>query len=77
MLNSAARAAIRGYQLLLSPYFGQRCRFWPSCSSYALEAIERHGLIKGGAYSVRRLARCHPFHPGGIDPVPGTSSENR
>ncbi|MBM3396564.1 MAG: membrane protein insertion efficiency factor YidD [Betaproteobacteria bacterium] len=77
MLNSAARAAIKGYQLLLSPYFGQRCRFWPSCSSYALEAIERHGLIKGGAYSVRRLARCHPFHPGGIDPVPGTSSENR
>jgi uncharacterized protein len=77
MLNSAARTAIKGYQLLLSPYIGQRCRFWPTCSAYALEAIEQHGLVKGGAYSFRRLLRCHPFHPGGVDPVPGISSEDR
>ena len=61
---------IRGYQVILSPVLGPACRFYPSCSEYALQAIERHGILKGIYLSVRRLLRCHPFHPGGIDLVP-------
>jgi putative membrane protein insertion efficiency factor len=61
---------IRGYQRLLSPLLGPRCRFYPSCSHYALEAIQRHGLSRGGLLALRRLSRCHPLNPGGIDPVP-------
>jgi len=63
-------AGIRGYQVVLSPFFGGSCRFLPSCSAYAAEAIERHGVIKGGTLAIRRLARCHPFCAGGHDPVP-------
>lgn len=66
----AALAAIRGYQLTLSPFIGGQCRFYPTCSHYAVEAIERHGPWRGGWLAVRRLGRCHPFHPGGVDPVP-------
>jgi putative membrane protein insertion efficiency factor len=62
---------IRGYQLALSPLFGPRCRFYPSCSHYALEAIEIHGALRGTWLTVRRISRCHPFHEGGFDPVPG------
>jgi hypothetical protein len=61
---------IRTYQLLLSPLLGNHCRFYPSCSQYAVEAIERHGPWRGGLIAVRRILRCHPWHPGGIDPVP-------
>ena len=61
---------IRGYQLALSPLLPPSCRFTPSCSQYALEAVSRHGAIKGAWLAARRLARCHPFHPGGFDPVP-------
>ena len=61
---------IRAYQLLISPLLGARCRFYPSCSQYALEAVSEHGSLRGGALALRRLARCHPFHPGGYDPVP-------
>ena len=61
---------IRLYQFLLSPFLGQNCRFQPTCSDYALEAIERFGVIKGGYLSLRRLIKCHPFHEGGFDPVP-------
>ncbi len=61
---------IRTYQLLLSPLLGNHCRFYPSCSQYAVEAIERHGAWRGSLLAVRRLLRCHPWHPGGIDPVP-------
>jgi putative membrane protein insertion efficiency factor len=61
---------IRGYQRALSPLLPPSCRFHPSCSQYALEAIGRHGALKGTWLAVRRLARCHPFHPGGFDPVP-------
>jgi putative membrane protein insertion efficiency factor len=64
------RGLIRAYQLLLSPFLGGHCRFAPSCSAYALEAVERYGAARGGAMAVRRVARCHPFHPGGYDPVP-------
>ncbi len=61
---------IRGYRYALSPLLGVRCRFHPSCSAYALEAFERHGTARGAWLALRRLARCHPWHPGGHDPVP-------
>lgn len=60
---------IRGYQLVASP-FPSTCRFHPSCSTYALESVRRYGAVKGMWLGVRRLVRCHPFHPGGYDPVP-------
>ncbi len=65
-------AAIRCYKFAISPLLPPSCRFTPSCSSYALEALERHGALKGGWLTIRRLARCHPFCEGGFDPVPGS-----
>jgi hypothetical protein len=61
---------IRGYQLAISPMFGPRCRFYPSCSCYAYTAIERYGILQGCWLGLRRLLRCHPFTEGGYDPVP-------
>jgi len=61
---------IKGYKLLLSPFFGTQCRFYPTCSSYAHEAIEMHGALKGSWLAVKRILKCHPWHPGGVDPVP-------
>lgn len=68
--KSVALCAIRIYQLILSPFIGNQCRFHPSCSQYALEAIDAHGALKGTWLAIKRLGRCHPFHPGGFDPVP-------
>jgi putative membrane protein insertion efficiency factor len=62
--------SIRGYQLIISPLLGPRCRFYPSCSCYAHSAIERYGVWRGGWLGLRRLLRCHPFNQGGYDPVP-------
>ena len=70
-MKRAMLLALRGYQLGISPYLGQNCRFYPTCSAYAIQAIERHGALKGGILAARRLGRCHPWHPGGVDPVPG------
>lgn len=60
---------IRLYQKLISPLFPARCRFYPTCSSYAVQAIERYGVLRGGWLTARRLSKCHPWHPGGYDPV--------
>mgnify|MGYP003589245863 CR=1 FL=1 len=61
---------IKVYQYTLSPMLGSPCRFFPSCSVYAQEAIGKYGVLKGGWLSLKRLGKCHPFHPGGYDPVP-------
>jgi hypothetical protein len=61
---------IRAYQYTLSPLLGPSCRFYPSCSEYARQAIKRHGPLSGLLLAVKRILRCHPFHPGGVDPVP-------
>ncbi|MGH8970267.1 MAG: membrane protein insertion efficiency factor YidD [Actinomycetes bacterium] len=61
---------IRVYQLVVSPLLGPRCRFYPSCSAYAIEAIATHGALRGLYLGTRRLLRCHPWNPGGVDPVP-------
>jgi putative membrane protein insertion efficiency factor len=69
-MRSILKFLIRAYQLTLSPLFGPRCRFYPSCSHYGMEAIERHGALRGCWLTLKRIARCHPFNPGGFDPVP-------
>jgi uncharacterized protein len=61
---------LRSYQYAVRPLLGANCRFYPSCSDYAKEAIERHGALQGLWLAVRRVAKCHPYHPGGFDPVP-------
>ncbi len=68
------------YKTLVSPFLGPRCRFYPSCSDYAHESIEAHGVARGLYLAVKRLLKCHPFHPGGFDPVPKSNTlkkENR
>lgn len=67
---------IRIYQMGISPWLGNHCRFYPSCSQYACEALERHGVLRGGWLAIRRVLRCHPWHPGGVDPVPEPPLKN-
>jgi putative membrane protein insertion efficiency factor len=66
-------AGLRAYQRWISPLLGPRCRFYPSCSQYTLEAIQLHGALRGGWLGFRRILRCHPLNPGGFDPVPGSA----
>jgi putative membrane protein insertion efficiency factor len=61
---------VRGYQLIVSPMLGPNCRFYPTCSQYAVEALDTHGALRGTWLTLKRLGRCHPWHPGGVDPVP-------
>jgi putative membrane protein insertion efficiency factor len=65
---------LRAYQVVLSPLMGPRCRFYPSCSNYAIEALRIHGAGRGSWLAARRICRCHPWHPGGFDPVPPRQS---
>ena len=75
-LTGAVTLLIKGYRYAVSPLFGQHCRFHPSCSAYALAAIESRGLARGGILALRRLGKCHPWHPGGFDPVPDDNVRN-
>jgi uncharacterized protein len=68
--RSAAIAIVRVYQKLISPLFPPSCRFTPSCSSYAITSLQRYGVIRGGWLALKRVGRCHPWNPGGYDPVP-------
>ena len=68
---------IKAYRYLLSPLLGVNCRFAPSCSAYAIEAIERYGALRGGALTVKRILRCHPWGGSGYDPVPDTPKDNK
>lgn len=70
LLAWGAVVLIRAYQKIVSPLLPPSCRFYPTCSAYAIEALERHGLVKGAALATKRVLRCHPFNPGGYDPVP-------
>jgi putative membrane protein insertion efficiency factor len=69
-MRRLATLLIRIYQWTVSPWLGPRCRFYPSCSSYTLQAITRFGVLKGAGLGLARIGRCHPWHPGGFDPVP-------
>jgi len=69
-VKSLLLAVVRAYRYAVSPMLGSNCRFFPSCSDYAVEALEKHGAMKGLWLTIRRVARCHPWHPGGHDPVP-------
>ena len=69
-VRTALILAVRGYQVALSPLFPPACRYFPTCSQYAIDALERHGAVRGSWLAVRRILRCHPLRPGGYDPVP-------
>jgi putative membrane protein insertion efficiency factor len=69
-MRTVFMSLIRGYQQAISPLLPASCRYYPTCSAYALEAFERYGVLKGGWLAIRRILRCHPFRPGGYDPVP-------
>jgi len=69
-MRHVAALLIRLYQLTVSPLLGPRCRFYPSCSHYAIEALTRFGVLRGGWLTLKRIGRCHPWNPGGLDPVP-------
>ena len=70
MFKRLVLSAIRFYQKFISPMFPPSCRFTPTCSHYTYEAISKYGVIRGGWLGIKRISRCHPFHPGGYDPVP-------
>ena len=69
-MKHCLKSLIKAYQWIISPILGPRCRFHPTCSQYAIEAIDRHGAWRGTRLALKRLVKCHPFHEGGLDPVP-------
>ncbi|MDR0316486.1 MAG: membrane protein insertion efficiency factor YidD [Treponema sp.] len=69
-MKKIALVLIRFYQKAVSPHFPPSCRYYPTCSAYAFESVEKHGFARGGLLALRRILRCHPFHSGGYDPVP-------
>lgn len=75
--ENIAVGLVRTYQWTIRPIIGANCRFWPSCSDYAVEALRSHGTARGGLLSARRILRCHPWHPGGVDPVPPSTHRAR
>ena len=75
MIAQLLQGLIRLYQILLSPFWGSQCRFHPTCSCYAIDALNKHGAIKGGAMAIYRIFRCNPWAKGGFDPVPEKKSE--
>jgi uncharacterized protein len=75
-MNRILIAIVQVYRYTLSPLLGQHCRFYPSCSTYAVEALDRHGPWRGSWLAVRRLACCHPWHHGGYDPVPPAAGDS-
>ena len=72
----AAVLLIKAYQKLISPALGQRCRFYPSCSHYCIDALNEHGMVHGLWLGLKRICKCHPLHPGGFDPVPQPRHES-
>ncbi len=68
---------VKGYRLIFSPYVGRSCRFAPTCSQYALDALHEYGALKGSWLALRRIGRCHPWHAGGYDPVPTKTDESK
>lgn len=74
MLSGFMIAVIRLYRLVVSPFLGPCCRFHPTCSLYAIDAIRQHGPLRGGWLGLIRICKCHPYHPGGLDPVPGSTA---
>ncbi len=75
-LRTILKKIVRGYQVLISPWFPAKCRFYPSCSEYSIEAIDQHGSAKGAWLSLKRILKCHPLSKGGFDPVPNSSLTN-
>ena len=75
-IDSFLKILIRAYQLALSPLLGPSCRYYPSCSQYAIEAIDGHGALRGAWLTIKRISRCHPWHEGGFDPVPACSKHS-
>ena len=76
-MRTAALLFLRAYKRLISPLLPPACRFYPTCSEYAAQAIAKHGLARGGILAAKRLVKCNPLHPGGFDPVPSTHSGQR
>jgi len=76
-MKGLVKLLIKGYQYLVSPLFPRTCRFYPTCSQYTLEAVERFGVVRGLRMGFKRVLKCHPFHPGGYDPVPLLKGEER
>ncbi|ALQ50090.1 membrane protein insertion efficiency factor YidD [Nitrosomonas ureae] len=68
---------VKGYQIVISALLGQSCRFYPTCSNYTIEALELHGILRGSWLAIKRISRCHPWNPGGFDPVPPNKTGHR